>query len=269
MLVTHSIIYFTTFIVSYYLSYCDVYRFINLIILGWSLLGLTSIGHEIYHLEHNDSILFKILGFICLDLWSVPRHIWILRHNKMHHYHPWDENEDEHMIKGSILTNFINTIIVLTKTYRLLEPSWVNILLMLFRIVFFSQISYYAIFVVYTTLTLCTTYLTFISHAAPVIIKNDPPKLKQIHRSVDIFPGNYIWALITGGFNMHTAHHLKPDITRNGLYNIHTKYKKQYPDDYRTIDSFNELFRLVIYCYVEFESPNEWNEKIKINNKNK
>lgn len=78
MLITHGIIYLITFTLSYYFACSDIYKFINTIILGWSIFGLTSVGHEIYHLDINKkntkhNIILNIIGFFCLDLWSVSK----------------------------------------------------------------------------------------------------------------------------------------------------------------------------------------------------
>lgn len=187
---------------------------------------------------------------------------WIERHNKWHHYNVREEGEDEHLIEGSQIKNFINTMIVLTKTYRLLEISWRNFLIILFRMFFFWQISFYALPVVYSTIIICTMYLTFITHCAPVINKNDTAELKQIHRSVDIFPQYSIVILLTGAFNMHTAHHLSPNTTRDGLLEIHNEYIEKYPVDYRVIRKPKHLLNFFLFRHVEFSCPAEWNKKI-------
>src|SRR5579872_3395441 len=91
MLITHGIIYLVSFIFSYYFANNDIYKFINLVILGWSLFGLTSIGHELYHLKIDKknritNFFVDLVGFCCLDLWGVSKENWIDRHNKWHHY---------------------------------------------------------------------------------------------------------------------------------------------------------------------------------------
>lgn len=262
MLTKHGIIYFISFIISYYLAYINYYQFINLIILGWSIFGLTSIGHEIYHLK-KQNLLLNIIGFCCLDLFSINKHNWVERHNKWHHYNVYEIGEDEHMIEGSHIKNFFNTIIVLSKTYNLFEFSFKNIILIIIRIIIFTNISLSALPIVYTTIIICVTYLTFIAHCAPVINDIDTHELNQLHRSVDIFPNNSMITLFTGAFHMHTAHHLSPSTTRDNLYDVHYKYMDKYPLDYRTINTWKELCNLLKYGHMQFKTMDEWNAKIK------
>lgn len=262
MLIVHTIIYLVTFIISYYFAINGTYQFLNLIINGWSIFGLTSVGHEIYHL-HNNSFLTNLMGFICLDLWSVSRENWIERHNKWHHYNVWEDGEDEHMIMGSELRNLIHTTTTLVKTYKILEFSLRNLFLIIFRIIFFGLINPYAIFVVYSVVTFCVTYMTFITHSAVVIDDSDDYIMRQLHRSVDIFPNSWFTSLISGAFHMHTAHHLKPQVTRDNLYKINCEYTVKYPDDYRVINTWKELYNLFKYRGVVFSSMEEWNSCIK------
>jgi fatty acid desaturase len=234
----------------------------SLVILGWSLMGLTSIGHEIYHLKKRSK-LHDLLGFFYLDLWSVPKNNWIERHNKWHHYNVHEPGEDEHLVEGSIIKNIINTALVLIKTYQLTEFSAKNILLISLRILIFNKLSPVALPIIYLTTTFCVSYFTFISHSAPVIIENESNSLKQVHRSVDIFPNNQLMIFLFGAFNMHTAHHLIPDKTRDDLYEVHQKMMLLYSKDYRVIETFSELVKLHKFRHVKFNNMIEWNEAIK------
>ena len=258
MLLGHSVVYSIIFIGSYTLSYLDIWPFFNLFLLGWSLLGLTSVGHELYHVRDPSS-----LGFFFLDLWSVRKENWIKKHNKWHHQNVWDEGEDEHQTDGNPIENLWHTAKVLIRTYSVLEFTWQNILLILFRISFFVQISWYAIFIVYLVNTVCVTYLTFIAHAAPVIQEQkDDFVMRQMHRSVDIFPNSQLFLFLTGAFNMHTAHHLCPSVTRDGLQQIHQKMKAKYPDDYRVINTWRQLWNLFLYRAVIFPDMKSWRQCI-------
>jgi fatty acid desaturase len=261
ILTCHLIAYLSTFCYCYYQAYIGVYPLINLIILGWALFGLTSIGHEIYHMK-NPSASMSVLGFFCLDLWSVSKKNWIDRHNKWHHYNVYETDEDEHMIDGSILANLWHTVKTLIMTYRLLEISVSNILIIIFRIWFFTRISIYALPVVYLVNNFCVTYFTFIAHCAPVIDPSDNVHLRQLHRSVDIFPGYWWVTFIMGAFNLHSTHHMYPDLTRDDMYDAHLELEDKYPKDIRIIDTWGQLYNLFKFKHIQFPDMATWKNKI-------
>ena len=246
MFKTHTLIYtfvfISSFIFSYYTNYIS-YKIFGSIILGWSIFGLTSIGHELYHLD-NLTIPEMIIGYLCLDLWSVRKSVWIRRHNKFHHHNVYDDGEDEHLIDGSIIKNIKHTIIILIKTYELLDFSLYNYLLILFRIYFFNLISWYSIIISYSVIIFCVTFFTFITHSAPIISSEENYKLKQLHRSVDIFPDSELTILIMGGFNVHSCHHFSPKSNRDKFSKLHKFLKSEYGENHRVINNFKELYNL-------------------------
>jgi fatty acid desaturase len=256
-LLTHGLGYAGIFILSYLLAYHQIYTFVSLIFLGWALFGLTSIGHEIYH-QKDLTLLGNLLGFCCLDLWSVRKSNWIERHNKWHHYNVWEEDEDEHMIDGNQIQNIWHTIKTLTHTYRLTERSVVNYLLVTFRMIFFTQISWWAPIIVYLTNVICVTYFTFITHCAPVIQPETNFVMKQLHRSVDIFAQHGWVTFIMGGFNVHSVHHVSPTNIRDDFVELHQKFSQEYKQDYRTIETWSQLWRLFKYRYRKFSTTEEW-----------
>lgn len=239
-----------------------MWKILYSIVLGWSVFGFTSIGHELYHLDKLN-IIQKLIAFLYLDLWSVNKTTWVLRHNKWHHYNVYEEGEDEHMINGSLIKNYVHTITTLVKTYDLLQFSVTNYLLILFRILFFSQITWYCIFITYTIIILCVTHFTFITHSAPVICECNNSCVKQLNRSVDIFPNSYLTLLIMGGFNLHSSHHCYPKCTRNELQIVHNKLRDKYPDNLKVIETFHEFYNLYKYRDRQFENMNEWARHIK------
>jgi fatty acid desaturase len=257
LLDTHLGIYVTAFIASFTSAYWNNYYYTSCLILGWSIFGLVSVGHELYHLHHR-SILQSIIAFLCLDLWVVNGNVWVEKHNRYHHPNVWKEGEKEHMIGGSPVDNFFHTIIALATTYKVLLPTWSNLLLMTFRLWFFNLLGLQSAIIVYTTIIMCVTYLTFITHAAPVIDENEERDLKQMHRSIDIFPDSWLITLICGGFNIHAAHHLSPHKTRGELLSLHTYYKSKYPNDYRYITSWYQLWLLYKYRHFQFSNMKDW-----------
>lgn len=261
MFIEHCIIYLITFITTYYFAYFNIYRIPNLLILGWSLFGINTIGHEIYHLKR--STINNIFGFLFMDLWAASRKNWIEKHNKFHHYNLGENGEDEHLIEGSHIKNIINSFFVVVNNNQLLERSFKNFIFIFFRIIFFSQISWYAFFIVYFVNLLCISYFTLLAHTCQVVIENESFVLKQLHRTIDIFPQSYIYTLITGAFNLHTSHHLCPSVNRDGLHNIRITYKKVYPKDYREINTLTELKNLYLNRGKIFTSVDDWNFIIK------
>jgi len=272
MLYIHFCIYLLTFIISYTSAYNDWYHNTMCVLMGWAIFGFVSVGHELYHLR-SRSWYQSLLAFLCLDLWVVSGKVWVERHNKFHHVHVWelDNDEDEHMVAGGFLVNFWHAMVTLATTYRALKPSWSNTMLNLVRLYIFTRISYSAMFIVYTTVMLCVTYLTFIAHAAPVIIKDthqqdgkegkedkESYNLKQMHRAVDIFPGSWWFSLLCGGFNTHAAHHLSPYETRDGLFALHTIYKNKYANDYRYVSTWYQLWQLYCFSYYQLTSMDDW-----------
>lgn len=259
MLNLHAVIYISGFIGSYALAYHQIMLIPSLVILGWCLFGLTSIGHELYHSNSKPW-----WGFFFLDLWSVRKGIWIERHNQFHHYHTWEEDEHEHLSEGGHIWNILKTGVVLVQTYRLLEPNIYNVLIMVFRLWFFSRINWWAIGLVYLVNTLCVTYFTFITHAAPVLDNSHKlsHKLAQIHRSVDIFPDNSWFMLLTGAFNLHTVHHLKPSICRDHMTSEHHRLKELHGEEYRVIYTWKQLYNHFNQRHRTFSSVKEWREAI-------
>jgi len=266
----HSLCYITVFIVSYYFSWTTnnhLFKIVWLCGLGWSIFGFTSIGHEIYHINNYSNqkykLFYDISGFIFMDLWSVNKHNWMMRHNEWHHKNLWEEGEEEHLMGLFEPKEFLNTALTLIKTYRLLNFSLSNILIICFRIWFFSLISWYAIFIVYINIIILVTCLTFITHSAPVIITDEKFIMKQLHRSVDIFPNSWLMFLIAGSFNIHGSHHVRPSLFRDDLYKTFVKLSTKYDRDYRYIETYRELFSLWKNRNKKYENLDFWYSEIK------
>lgn len=240
MLTAHTIIYFSTLLVSYLLVYLGWWIFY--LSLSWGLFGLVSVGHELYHLPVRTQSQ-ELLAFCCLDLWVAPKAVWIRKHNKEHHLHVWEAYEEEHLVEGGLITNLIHTFTTLVSLYEVLTLRWESMILMLFRLLIFSPLGWYAIIIVYSLVTIFVTGLTFIAHTAP-ILREETAILKQVHRALDIFPYSSVMILLWGGFNLHATHHLAPTVTRDQLQLLHEKHRVKYGYDLRVITSWRELYRL-------------------------
>jgi len=251
VLYIHLLCYVLTFLSSYGTAYYS-YHYSSLpmlhvlpcVSLGWSIFGLVSVGHELYHL-HQRTQLQSILAALCLDLWATQGSTWVAVHNKQHHPHVWNAGEDEHLIAGNIFDNFFHTLLTLSTTYKIFQLTRYNLCLFLLRFLILVAISPYAIIVCYTVVITCVTYLTFITHAAPAIeVEQERHIIRQMQRSVDIFPKSKLSLLLWGGFNVHSAHHLSPFHTRDDLQRLHDFYRIRYPEHYCWVDSWQQLFTL-------------------------
>lgn len=256
LLYWHLSFYSFTFFCSYLTIYSNFLPVVSSLLLGWSIFGLTSVGHELYHLTKRSK-LQSLLAFVCLDLWVTSGEIWMKSHNENHHQHVWSPGEEEHLIEGNIFINFFHTFKTLIKVYDVF--NWKNRYSFLFRLCFFAPLPIYATALVYSSVTFYVTFLTFIAHTAPILNENESYLSKQMHRSVDIFASSSLMLLLCGGFNIHSAHHLNPSQTRGELFSLHQKNKNKNSIDYLCIDTPVELYRLYNNRHQQFsDSLSRW-----------
>lgn len=265
LLYAHLLCYLLTFVASYTTAYyyndMTVLSLACCLPLGWSIFGFISVGHELYHL-HSRTAWQSLLAFVCLDLWVTQGSTWVAVHNKQHHPHPWEAGEEEHLIAGNALTNLIHTTITLARTYKVFQLTVNNLLLIAVRLLLLAAISPYAVVVTYFTIISLTSCLTFIAHTAPVLSRYEEyyesnHAIKQVQRSISIFPDSAVALLLWGGFNVHTPHHLSPFQTRDQLQRLHQLYKVRYEADYCYIETWSQLFKLYHNRHRTFCSSSE------------
>ena len=254
LLYSHLSIYFLVFIVSRYL-------FTSYIFQGWSIFGFVSVGHELYHLLERNH-LQSLVAFLCLDLWVTPGSVWIRNHNEGHHKDVWGQKDREHLTDYGIVGDFIATVITLAEAYEIFNLSLINLVLWIWRLWFFG----WSIVPIYGVVMFCVMYFTFITHGAPMINHSDNYIMKQIHRSIDIFPDSWLLTLIMGGFNIHVAHHIAPSRTRDDLYSSYQRYKEIYKPDYLWVSDLKQLWRLYLNRTVRFKTPEERRSSLGISN---
>ena len=71
--ISHLLIYIGVFISSYYVS-LYYHSIISSLLLGWSIYGLTTIGHD---LLHKPTSLNRFWAFFCLDAIIISSDEWI------------------------------------------------------------------------------------------------------------------------------------------------------------------------------------------------
>lgn len=239
LLFYHLCIYFIVFIFSYEIS-LKYKSLICSMICGWSIFGLTTVGHDLLH--NPNKKWNKIIAFFCLDLFMFNSSEWIYLHNKIHH--PYlKSDKDIMLLKGhnlfeewyyliythiyGIKNRFINYIYRLPFYYLLYQLDTLQIIILLFSI--FN----------------CLAYLTYITHSNP--INNGSVKYSiqyDLDNTWDIYPNSDLISLLTGGINAHATHHCYPNAGRSEYSEKSKILEKKYPKNYRKIDNLHDLYKL-------------------------
>ena len=235
---SHLCIYMSTLITSYYVSYSYDYilsLILSPIIFGWSLYGITTIGHDLLHVPTKQN---RRLSFICMDMTLFNSDEWIQIHNKDHHGDLNGEN-DIMKLKGTNL---------LTEWYHLLEISKQPTLIHhVYRIPFYIvlfQLRWYQIISIYMTVFFCIAYFTYITHSNPVPSKYAVGTIQHnLDHIWDIFPESWFITLLFGGINAHATHHCFPTCNRSEFIKK-SRYLSHKYSNYRVIHTYKQLYTL-------------------------
>ncbi|CAE8594112.1 unnamed protein product [Polarella glacialis] len=232
------------------------YHVLFAIPLGWAAMCISSIGHDGYHhtLAPADSCLNEVLAYLCMDCVVTSRDTWHYSHHKVHHGSPWSEDpmDRQRLFGPCILTEtmyLIKTILMYwcqDMKSAICEPSCNGRLR-----------SFFAIFVKLTlllhmplnglagfvfSLVINVNYFAFLAHGLPVRTPTDDLLLQQLRTSIDFFPHSYVGLFLSGAFNNHSVHHVFPSLPRSLHKWGSDKLRKFFPDEYRVIDNFSQLF---------------------------
>ena len=232
----HLFVYVTTFFMSYIYS-LQYNSILSSFIVGWSMYGMSTIGHDLLHLPTKYN---KRIAFFCMDMILFNSDDWIQIHNKNHHCDLKGDN-DIMRLKGDNL---------LTEWYHLLEISKNSTILQhLYRIPLYYllyQLKLYQILCIYFSVFFCLAYFTYITHSDSVISQYTRGSIQHnLDNTWDIFPDSWFCTLLFGGINVHATHHCYPTLSRGLLKDKSHYLSKKYPDNYRSITTLKQFYRLL------------------------
>jgi len=232
---THLCIYVGTFASSYYYSLMTE-SLMSALCLGWSIYGLTTIGHD---LLHKPTTMNRCVAFVCMDMIILDSDSWIQQHNKDHHG-DLKGDKDFMYIKGSTIFEEWYNLLDICKTsspkcHMLRAPFYLLLL----------QLRWYQIIETYITIFFCLAYFTYITHSDSIPSKY--PRgclLHNLDNTWDIFPESRFITLLFGGLNVHATHHCFPTCGRSKLAEKSRYLATTYPDHYRSITTCKQLYHL-------------------------
>lgn len=233
----HAIIYFSTCFVSYYIAYVYMFPFCIpcSIMLGWSLFGLVTVGHDCMHGTFSPyPMVNNVLSFICLNCVLMPRSVWQEEHS-FHHSNP-GAPEDHMILEGKHVFDELKHLLCGKH-----KTTWSQELTKIPLIVLLFLLPLYCVPLVWLT-TLCSfAYLSLTTHiVSPNIRELDHTKPKHAKDiAINIFPSSHIYCLLAGGLNLHAPHHENPRWTRSQL--MHESKDTQY----KTINTVAEFLELL------------------------
>lgn len=234
----HLCIYVITGITSYIYSLLQ-YSIISPILLGWSIYGMTSVGHD---LLHNPTKLNRYLAFLCMDTLIINSDYWIQSHNKYHHCDLDGEN-DIMKLKGENLFQEWYNLLEICKKTKLQDH--------LYRIPFYYALYYlhwFQVVEMYITVFFCLAYFTYITHSHSIKTSYKKNTIEHnLSHTIDIFPESKFVNLLFGGINCHATHHCYPQCNRSDMYLKSRYLSKHYPEHYRSINTIKELYSLYKY----------------------
>lgn len=102
----------------------ELYRAFTSIVIGWSLYGIGTIGHDALHNSFSSNKTYnKIIGFVCLDMFIITSDDWSYLHNEIHHKHLHEEQDIMSLNGKNFLLEFA-TILYTHRTYERQEKRW-------------------------------------------------------------------------------------------------------------------------------------------------
>ena len=233
--ISHLLIYIGTFISSYYVS-LNYHSIISSLLFGWSIYGLTTIGHD---LLHKPTSLNRFWAFFCLDAIIISSDEWIQMHNKEHHADLKGE-KDIMLLKGNNLVEEWVYLLEISKNSSVINH--------IYRLPFYYllfQLHWYQIIAVYFNVFFCLAYFTYITHGDSVPSIYPVGSIQHnLDNTWDIFPESWLCGLIFGSINIHATHHCFPTCSRSELLTKSKYLAKRYPRNYRSINTFQGLYNL-------------------------
>jgi len=231
----HLCIYIVTGITSYTYSLLQK-SIISPILLGWSIYGMTSVGHDLLHIP---TIKNRYLAFFCMDTLIINSDYWIQSHNKLHHC-DLDGPNDIMKLKGENIFQEWYNLLEICKETRLKDH--------LYRIPFYYamyHLRWFQVIEMYITVFFCLAYFTYITHSHSIETSYKKNTIEHnLSHTLDIFPESRFVNLLFGGINCHATHHCYPQCNRSQMYSKSRYLSKHYPKHYRSINTIKELYLL-------------------------
>lgn len=232
---SHLCIYIITGITSYAYSLLQK-SIVSPILLGWSIYGMTSIGHD---LLHNPTKKNRYIAFFCMDTLIINSDYWIQSHNKNHHY-DLDGPNDIMKLKGENIFQEWYNLLEICKETKLKDH--------LYRIPFYYamyHLQWFQLIEMYITVFFCLAYFTYITHSHSIETSYKKNTIEHnLSHTLDIFPESRFTNLLFGGINCHATHHCYPQCNRSQMYSKSRYLLKHYPEHYRSINTIKELYLL-------------------------
>ena len=245
------------YVTTFYIASClffqyELYRLATSVVIGWSLYGIGTIGHDALHNSFSSNkTINKIAGFICLDMFIISSNDWSYLHNDIHHKYLHDERYIMGLNGKTFLLEFA-TVVYRHKVYDKQEKRWyVREFPKLPFLWYMYKLGVYSV-VVFMVYMFCLSYFTYITHSYRKRSSHKSTS-KQFHldNTWDVYPKSHINSLISGGINAHATHHIYPNATRSEQMVLCDKIRDKYPE-YRRIDTLDGLFSLFWYRGVTY-----------------
>lgn len=216
------------------------------ILLGWSLYGIVTIGHDAVHHSYSPcKPLNRLVSFIVLDMVVSPSR-WTLEHNHNHHHYLKSSKDTMNITKSKYLLIELKNLI--SSMRKVGKETFMDEVYRFPFLISMLHLPLVLLPVIYITILLCLGYLTYITHSLSTT-RRVPPKPRSreyiLDNTWDVFPDSHFWNFIFGSINVHASHHCYPMATRWELitHRSHLLARK-YPNRYRVIKTWRQLLYL-------------------------
>jgi fatty acid desaturase len=222
-------------------------------ILGWSIYGLLTIGHDAYHGSFSPyPIVNKLVGFLCMDMVMMAGYRWKREHNTHHHRFLYSDSDTMRLIGPTVVQQWLRLVRTNCKGVSFTFADFV--IRVPFLYVLWYHLCILQILLLYMSMMICQAYLAYITHMSPVMgscsVQGTVPH--TLDHTWDIFPDSKIASFFSGGMNSHASHHCFPSYTRTELrLRGPLLLRTTFPTQYRVIRSWFDYVKLGLGYRVE------------------
>lgn len=221
---------------SYYGILTGTYIALNIgmsFLLGWSLYGLVTIGHDCVHGNFSPyATVNHVLSIVCLNMILMPWHQWKEEHSS-HHQDPG--HDDDHMLLiGATWSGRWKHILCSQQPI-----PWKYQLCKVPLLVALCFLPWYGLPFIWWTFIACFIYLSLTPHLTTPHLKEwDKDEKQAADIAWNIFPSSHVYTLLAGGLNIHGCHHHNCKWTRSELMH-------EADETYMTIATLSEFMTLM------------------------